>query len=81
MLHEQRFRFLDAMTLGRIMMSRQNVDQASLFYEFQFDDRVSKKHLLRRINVFSSDWQADYKAFQVGLVARHSDYDSLDVTG
>ena len=34
------------------MMGRQTGDQASLFYEFRLEDRISKDHLLRRINVF-----------------------------
>jgi len=33
------------------MMGRQTGDQASLFCEFRLEDRVSKEHLLRRINV------------------------------
>ena len=40
-------------TVGwRIMIGRRGSDQASLFYEFRFDDRVPKSHLLRRINAF-----------------------------
>jgi hypothetical protein len=34
------------------MMGRQTVDQASLFYEFRLEDRIPKRHLLKRINVF-----------------------------
>jgi transposase len=41
------------------MLSRQNGDQASLFYEFRLDDRVPKNHLLRRINVFVTAALAD----------------------
>jgi hypothetical protein len=38
--------------LEAVMMGRLCGDQTSLFYEFRLDDRVSKDHLLRRINVF-----------------------------
>jgi hypothetical protein len=31
------------------MMGRQNVDQASLFYEFRLEDRILKSYLLKRI--------------------------------
>jgi transposase len=41
------------------MMGRQNVDQASLFYEFRLEDRIPKRHLLRRINVFVAAVLAD----------------------
>jgi hypothetical protein len=34
------------------MMGRQRGDQASFFYEFRLDERISKDHLLRRIDVF-----------------------------
>src|SRR6266404_5870550 len=39
-------------SLEAAMMGRQTGDQASLFYEFRLEDRISKDHLLRRINVF-----------------------------
>src|SRR6266481_5558341 len=39
-------------SLEAAMMGRQTSDQASLFYEFRLEDRISKDHLLRRINVF-----------------------------
>jgi hypothetical protein len=38
--------------LEAAMMGRRCGEQVSLFYEFRFDDRVPKDHLLRRINVF-----------------------------
>ena len=41
------------------MMGRQDVDQASLFYEFRLADRIPKDHLLRRINVFAAAVLAD----------------------
>src|ERR1700680_2833852 len=41
------------------MMGRQDVDQASLFYEFRLADRIPKDHLLRRINVFTAAVLAD----------------------
>src|SRR6266498_1814855 len=41
------------------MMGRQDVDQASLFYEFRLADRIPKDHLLRRINVFATAVLAD----------------------
>jgi transposase len=41
------------------MMGRRSGGQASLFYEFQLDDRVPKDHLLRRINVFVTAAVAD----------------------
>src|ERR1700680_4023548 len=41
------------------MMGRQDVDQASLFYEFRLADRIPKDHLLRRINVFTTGVLAD----------------------
>jgi transposase len=34
------------------MMGRRRGDQTSLFYEFRLDDRISKDHLLRRIDGF-----------------------------
>ena len=44
------------------MMGRGGGDQASLFYEFELDDRVPKNHLLRRINVFVAAVLADVHA-------------------
>jgi transposase len=41
------------------MMGRQTVDQASLFYEFRLEERIPKRHLLRRINVFVAAALAD----------------------
>src|SRR6202008_2345922 len=43
----------------RIMMGRQTIDQTSLFYEFRLEDRIPKRHLLRRINVFVAAVLAD----------------------
>jgi hypothetical protein len=34
------------------MMGRKHGEQASLFYEFRFDDMIPKGHLLHRISVF-----------------------------
>ena len=39
-------------TLEAAMMGRRKGDQTSLFYEFRLDDRVTKDHLLRRIEIF-----------------------------
>src|ERR1700741_1168418 len=41
------------------MMGRQTIDQTSLFYEFRLEDRIPKRHLLRRINVFVAAVLAD----------------------
>ena len=41
------------------MMGRQTVDQASLFYKFRLEERIPKRHLLRRINVFVAAALAD----------------------
>src|SRR6516165_9886934 len=41
------------------MMGRRSGDQASLFFEFCLDDRVPKKHLLRRLNAFVTAALAD----------------------
>jgi hypothetical protein len=52
------------------LMGRQTGDQASLFYEFQLEDRIPKDHLLRRINVLVGpvlDGEADdYKSDPAG---------------
>ena len=41
------------------MMGRQSGDQSRLFYEFRLEERIPKRHLLRRINVFVAAALAD----------------------
>lgn len=41
------------------MMGRRDRDQASLFYDFNFDDVIPESHLLRRIDVFVKRVLAD----------------------
>src|SRR5438270_35083 len=52
-------RYLTRWRWRRIMMGRQRVDQASLFYEFRLEDRIPKTHRLRRINAFLAGVLAD----------------------
>ena len=41
------------------MMGRRDRDQASLFYDFNLDDVIPDRHLLRRLNVFVTVVLAD----------------------
>ena len=56
--------------LEAAMMGRRRGDRASLFYEFNLDDRIPKDHLLRRIDGFVTAALADVHELYLVQAAR-----------